>query len=384
MTALEYAKEMASKHPDRSDRREVLRLLELLVSWGEAKKSAGTQSQLREDHLSPESHPMSLVDGSSPTAIHTHPTEDASALTALKGSVDSLKEEITSLKTQVDELKMAVRGHNTLLECLERAVTLSSEKLTSLNEHVEALLPTGAAANPPPPINNQRMECIEAMMAKTDVFEGIEDKVLSFRRIYEYLYDQGNFTASLLLFLARKPHFKAIVDCDDSHISRIRPEFKHKSWSNYDTYNGRELSTQDWSSFADFPTSKVYLGGKIDESRKVENVASIFARTLTQMVLYMIFKNKGMPYKSNDIYYREKFNAAFQEAEVKRMSCGELDINIVVAMTERERMIEFIPIVPSMIAFKGSTAGIPLLREQVPLLLKLYEDHVIPKLLAQA
>ncbi|XP_046405012.1 uncharacterized protein LOC124170332 [Ischnura elegans] len=296
----------------------------------------------------------------------------------LKSSVDSLRREMKSLVNQwsssLEELKDQVCRRDALLRCLEESVTSTAEDLTAVK------IALGGEASLSQPTSDPvvaRQECVHAMMRKTRIVYG--SGVDEMRRLYERLYDEDEFTACINKYLCGDDRMKVMVDLESVDIGRMKEKLVD--------LDGTQWNGSDWISFCDFESETVYLGAKDCSGDREEFVCSRLAWALSQLSLKLVFDNEGRPYSKGDVEREREWMRAIEELEERRKRGEGLEWWIVYALngkTLNAKLCWLAAAVPEIIADDGSLRGRAYLQDDAPLLLSLYSNNVIVKLLASA
>ncbi|XP_046404778.1 uncharacterized protein LOC124170128 [Ischnura elegans] len=358
LNAVSSAEEMVRRFPEELDRSLILKLVTLVHRRDQAMMHRLEPSSSRSnDHITP-------------VARNNQDIE------SLKSSVDALRQEMKSLMCQLisslEELKTQVCGRDTLLRCLEEAVTSTVEDVTSIKCELG-----GEAAISPAQLDPvaARQECVDAMLRRTTcVFGNGLDKM---RRMYERMYDEDDCTACIIKCLCWDDRVKVMVDCGSECIGRMKEIVVQLDGT---LRNGRYLC-----SFCDFESDTVYLGAEDDDETYV---CAFLAWALSQLSLKLVFGNEGRPYSKGDVEREREWMRAVEEAEEERRKRGgrlycvindALDLK-----TELARVCHLAAAVPWIIAYDGFKEERYYLQQYYPLLLSLYSNHVMPTLLAKA
>ncbi|XP_046405114.1 uncharacterized protein LOC124170437 [Ischnura elegans] len=359
---LSSAEEMVRQFPEDVDRSEVLRLVTLV-------------------------HPRDQVimhrlesSSSSKSADHKTSVDRSNQdIASLKSSVDSLRREMKSLVRQLsssfEELKSQVCGRDTLLRCLEEAVTSTAEDVTSMKCGPGGGAALSTATSDPV---RAKQECVDAMMRRTRIVYG--SGVDEMRRFYERLYDEDDLTACVIKYLSGDDRVKVMVEMESEYIGRMR---KKAVFLDGTRRNGSELC-----SFCDFESETVYLGALVNSGNSEGYVCAELACALSQLSLKLVFGNEGRPYSKRDAEQEREWKRALDEVKEERRKRGEgIHVCINYALNSRSqlgRVCYLASAVPEIIAYNRSTEGRSLLQQQAPLLLSLYSNNVMGTLLAKA
>ncbi|XP_046404942.1 uncharacterized protein LOC124170274 isoform X2 [Ischnura elegans] len=357
--ALSSAEEMVQKYPDDVERSNVLQLVTLVhrrdqVILRRLEASASRSA----DHVTPVASPECDI-------------------ASLRSSVDSLRREMKSLVRQLssslEELKAQVCGRDTLLRCLEEAVTSTAEDVMSVKlgqgREVYLCQPTSDPAR-------ARQECVDAMMRKTRIVYGSGvDEICA---LYERLYDEDECTACIIKFLSGDDRVKVMVDVESDHIGRMKEKVLD--------LDGTQEAGSDWYSFCDFESETVYLGAK-DCSGDRCDVRAFFACALSQLCLKLVFGNECRPYSKGDVEREREWTRVVEELEEREKRGEGLHgwiINALNGITLKAKVCWLAAAVPEIITLYGSTEGRSYLQQRAPLLLSLYSNNVMGTLLASA
>ncbi|XP_046404780.1 uncharacterized protein LOC124170129 [Ischnura elegans] len=356
LNALSSAEEMVRRFPEELDRSLILKLVTLVHRRDQAMMLRLEPSSSRsDDHITP-------------VARNNQDIE------SLKSSVDALRHEMKSLMCQLisslEELKTQVCGRDTLLRCLEEAVTSTVEDVTFLKCELG-----GEAAISPAQLDPvaARQECVDAMLRKTTYVFGNGLDIM--RRMYERMYDVDDCTACIIKYLSGDDRVKVMVDCGSELIGGMKGRFVQLDGTRG---NGSEID-----SFCDFESDTVYLGAKDDE----RYVCARLASALSQLSLKLVFGNEGRPYSKGDVEREREWMRAVEVEEGKRKWGWELYSCIIDALdrrTELARVCHLAAAVPWITAYFGSTEGRDKLQKYHPLLFSVYSNHAMPTLLAKA
>ncbi|XP_046405121.1 uncharacterized protein LOC124170440 [Ischnura elegans] len=359
LNAVSSAEEMVRRFPEELDRSLILKLVTLVHRRDQAMMHRPESSSSRSnDHITP-------------VARNNQDIE------SLKSSVDALRHEMKSLMCQLisslEELKTQVCGRDTLLHCLEEAVTSTVDDVTSVKFELGGEAAISPAQLDPVAVT-ARQECVDAMLRKTTcVFGNGVDKM---RRMYERMYDEDDCTACIIKYLSGDDRVKVMVDCGSYRIGRMKERFVE--------LDGTRRNGSDHNSFCDFESDTVYLGAKNDETE----VFAWLAWALSHLSLKLVFGNEGRPYSKGDVAHEREWMRVVEEAEEKRRKWGWPFHGIINdalnQTTELARVCHLAAAVPRIIAYGESRTGRGDLLMFHPLLLFLYSNHLMPTLLAKA
>ncbi|XP_046408525.1 uncharacterized protein LOC124173048 isoform X2 [Ischnura elegans] len=358
--ALSSAKEMVCRFPENWDCSQVLKLVTLVQ---------------RRDQVM-----MNRLQSSSSQSTDYKTSVDMSKhhIESLRSSVEALRQEMKSIVSQLssslDEVKAQVCGRDTLLRFLEEAVTSTAENVASMKcgpfgETVVNLLPSNMA--------NARQKCVEAMLRKTEIMYG--DGVDIMRRYYGRIFDEDDCTACIMKYLSGDDRVKVLVDCESSHIGRMKDKFVNLDGTRENGYH--------WISFCDLVTDAVYLGAKVCWDNSEKGVAARLARSLSLLSFKFAFGNRGLPYEHSNTESESEWMRALQEVVERRKRGGRLHWYINYALEQRTQFAKvcwLAAVVPEISIHDGSAEGRGKLQEQAPLLLSMFSNQVVPTLLAKA
>ncbi|XP_046405120.1 uncharacterized protein LOC124170439 isoform X2 [Ischnura elegans] len=362
LNAVSSAAEMVRRFPEELDRSLILKLVTLVHRRDQAMMQRLESSSRRsDDHITP-------------VARNNQDIE------SLKSSVDALRQEMKSLMCQLisslEELKAQVCGRDTLLRCLEEAVTSTVEDVTSIRFELG-----GEGAISPAQLDPvaARQECVDAMLRRTTLVFGNGVDIM--RRVYERMYDVDDRTACIIKYLCLDDWVKVMVDCDLWNIGRMKKKVVQ--------LDGTQRDGSDFCSFCDFESDSVYLSAWGSETW----ICAYLARALSQLSLKLVFGNEGRPYSKGDVEREREWMRAVEEAEERRKRRLEERrrrkgvhgwiIDALNMKTELARVCHLAAAVPWIIIDNGSTKGRDYLQKYHPLLLSLYSNHMMPTLLAK-
>ncbi|XP_046404884.1 uncharacterized protein LOC124170222 isoform X2 [Ischnura elegans] len=357
--ALSSAEEMVRQFPDDVERSKVLNLVALVHRRDQViLRRLGASSSRSTDHVTPVAGPECDV-------------------ASLKSSVDSLRREMKSLVRQLssslEELKAQVCGRDTLLHCLEEAVTSTAENVTSINFGLSG---EASLSQPTSDPARARQECVDAMMRKTRIVHG--NGVDGMRILYERLYDGDEITACIIKYLCGNDRVKVMVDFESERIGRMKGKVVY--------LDGIQWDGSQWCSFCDFESETVYLGAMDCSGVREKFVCSRLAWALSQLSLKLVFDNEGRPYSKGDVERESDWMRALEELE-ERKKRGEgfhLSINFALnQMLQLARINYLAAAVPLIITECGSTEERAILQHDYHIL-SLYSDSVVGTLLASA
>ncbi|XP_046408006.1 uncharacterized protein LOC124172606 [Ischnura elegans] len=358
--ALSSAEEMVRQFPDDVERSKILNLVTLVHRRDQVILRRLQASLSRStDHVTPVASPECDI-------------------ASLKSSVDSLRREVKSLVRQLssslEELKVQVCGRDALLCCLEESVTSTAEDVTCIKC---GLIGEASLRQPTSDPVVARQECVDGMMQKTRIVYG--SGVDETHRLYERLYDGDEITACIIKYLCGDDRVKVLVDLEYENIVRMKEKFVD--------LDGTLGNGSEWISFYDFESETVYLGALVDSSNSEKYVCAELAWAVSQLSLKLVFDNEGRPYSRGDVEREREWMRALVELVERRKRGGGYDWSINRALyrkTPKAKVCWLAAAVPRIIADDGSTEGRAILQQQAPLLLSLYSNNVMGKLLASA
>ncbi|XP_046404641.1 uncharacterized protein LOC124169998 [Ischnura elegans] len=342
------------------------------------------------------------------------PVEEAVALDRVteleEGARDSTDElrhyqssDFASLHGEINALHREVTSRDILLRKLEESVTRLSEDIAPLKDYVKAKMQEEAHSAMPQSSdspeggatqdgdqeteaeenNRAQNRCVDVMMSLTEIRENNEEKTKKVRGFYEKIYKASPFTSLMLTFLERNRGVKVIVDCDSSNISNLVGRLAN--------LDGEKCDGTAFHTFADIFECRVYLGGNQYSFWKANNTERTnrdydpevsLAQSLAQIVMYLIFKNRGCPYVCDDEMYEKLYEKIVLETSQKKDSVT-MDGYVYHAFSMKSslaREVSLISVVPGMLVKYGSKEGMSKLLEQMPLLTFFFIRHVIPKM----
>ncbi|XP_046408613.1 uncharacterized protein LOC124173142 [Ischnura elegans] len=233
--ALSSAEEMVRQFPDDVERSKVLNLVRLVHRRDQViLRRLQASSSRSTDHVTPVASPECDI-------------------ASLKSSVDSLRREMKSLVRQLssslEELKAQVCGRDSLLRCLEEAVTSIADDVTCIKC---GLIGEAFLSQPTSDPARARQECVDAMMRKTRIVYG--SGVDEMRRLYERLYDEDELTACIIKFLSGDDRGKVMVDINSNNIGRMKDKFVN--------LDGTGENGNKWTSHCDLESETLRFGAK--------------------------------------------------------------------------------------------------------------------------
>ncbi|XP_046408650.1 uncharacterized protein LOC124173178 [Ischnura elegans] len=358
--ALSSAEEMVRQFPDDVERSKVLQLVTLVHRRDQVilRRLEASWSRSTE-HVTPVAIPECDI-------------------ASLKSSVDSLRREmkylVRQLSSSLEELKAQVCGRDTLLRCLEEAVTSTAEDITSIKLGVGG---EASLSQPTPDPVVARQECVDAMMRKTRIVYG--SGVDEMRRLYERLYDEDEITACIIKYLFGDDRVKVMVDFESEYIGRMKEKIVDLDGTRE---NGSEICI-----FCDFESEIVYLGAKDCSGNREKVVCAELVWALSQFSLKLVFDNEGRPYSKGDVEREREWMRAIEELEESKKRGEGLDWYIDHAFdmkTLEAKVCWLAAAVPWIITLYGSTDGRAILQKNYHLLFSLYSNNVMGTLLANA
>ncbi|XP_046404654.1 uncharacterized protein LOC124170014 [Ischnura elegans] len=337
------------------------------------------------------------------------PVEEAAALDGLAMPEEGIRDIITEIRHQQSSgfasLRDEITSRDILLRKLEESATRLSEDIAPVKDYVTAKMqeeahsamsqssdsPEGGATQDGDQEteeernNRAQNRCVDVMMSLTEIRENNEEKTQKVRGFYERIYKASPFTSLMLKFLERNRGLKVLIDCDSSNISNLVGRLVNLDGVKQD---GRFLNV-----FVDFFQCKVYLGKVAGEVTVYEGYKIFIksfgsevplARSLAQMVMYLIFKNRGCPYECDDEMHEKLYEKIVQEALQKKNTTGvcmdDLIKNALSMQSPLSREVSLISVVPAMLVKYSSQGGMSQLQEQMPFLTFFFMQHVIPKM----
>ncbi|XP_046405034.1 uncharacterized protein LOC124170353 [Ischnura elegans] len=340
-----------------------------------------------------------MADGKRKTFKRKSEPEDGA-----RDSTDELRNYLSSkFASMRDDMHKEITSRDVLLRKLEESVTRLSEDIAPVKDYVTAEMeeedddassqssdsPEGGA----PQDGDQETEeernnraqnrYVDVMMSLTEIRMNNEEKTQKVRGFYEKIYKASPFTSLMLKFLERNGGVKVLIDCDSNNISNLVGRLVNLDGAKH---NGTAYLT-----FADIFECKVYSGGKagvISVNERGQYVDERFdpevslAQSLAQIVMYLIFKNRGCPYACGDEMYEKLYEKIVLETSQKKDSVT-MDGCVYHALSMKSslaREVSLISVVPGMLVKYGSKEGMSKLLEQMPFLTFFFMQHVIPKM----
>ncbi|XP_046404642.1 uncharacterized protein LOC124169999 [Ischnura elegans] len=340
-----------------------------------------------------------MADGKRKTFKRKSEPEDGA-----RDSMDELRTYLSSKFASLrDEMHKEITSRDVLLRKLEESVTRLSEDIAPVKDYVTAEMDeedddassssSGTPEDGTPQDGDQETEeernnralniCVDVMMSLTEIRENNEEKTQKVRGFYEKIYKASPFTSLMLKFLERNGGVKVLVDCDSSNISNLVGRLVN--------LDGEKCNGTAFLTFADIFECRVYLGGvrgQIDVKKRGQFVHETFdpevslAQSLAQIVMYLIFKNRGCPYACDDEMYEKLYEKIVLETSQKKESVT-MDGYVHHAFSMKSslaREVSLISVVPGMLVKYGSKEGMSKLLEQMPFLTFFFIHHVIPKM----
>ncbi|XP_046404806.1 uncharacterized protein LOC124170153 isoform X2 [Ischnura elegans] len=336
------------------------------------------------------------------------PVEEAVTRDGLAKLEEGIRDIITELRhhqsSDFASLRDEITSRDVLLRKLEESVTRLSEDIAPLKDYVTAKMqeeahsaarsqssgsPEGGAnqdgdqETEEERNNRAQNRCVDVMMSLTEIRENNVEKTLKVRGFYEKIYEASPFTSLMLKFLERNRGVKVLIDCDSFSINNLV-----KRLVNLD---GEKQNGTEFLTFADIFECRVYLVGvsgvinvNIRGHCKKENFDPevSLAQSLAQIVMYLIFKNRGCPYVCDDEMYEKLYEKIVLETSQKKDSVT-MDGCVYHAFRMKSslaREVSLISVVPGMLVKYGSNEGMSKLLEQMPFLTFFFIHHVIPKM----
>ncbi|XP_046408037.1 uncharacterized protein LOC124172632 [Ischnura elegans] len=197
---------------------------------------------------------------------------------------------------------------------------------------------------------------------------------------YQEIYSSGPITSTMLDYLCSLEHTKIIVDFQNVHIGHMKPTVRDIDGGQSEGVHHRVHSHCS--------RRTVYVAAKMDHFTKTEGVMAWLTIGIARMSMYAAFRNKAKPYDKRDKEKEAEFGEIVREAEemLHRLGpdyCNYYIRNALEWKQQAGKDIAMISAVPGIIAHHGHAEGIRILNEQVPSLLKFYQEEVMSKFLLE-
>ncbi|XP_064463360.1 uncharacterized protein LOC135374307 [Ornithodoros turicata] len=120
-----------------------------------------------------------------------------------------------------------------------------------------------------------------------------------------------------------------------------------------------------------YTNQRVFIGGRAAEAE----VWGTLIHELCHMALYLVYRNNGKPYYSDDTEREKQYNEILNNIKPRE---EELNLLIQQAFMDTNEEEELIVRIPHILVQHGCDEGHRILEREVPELLKFFEEHVIP------
>ncbi|XP_046400482.1 uncharacterized protein LOC124166830 [Ischnura elegans] len=273
-----------------------------------------------------------------------------------------------------DLIRELVENNALMVVRMETLFTTPLRILKSLESHATDLKQTVDIIKIRSDVDHEKTNCINKMMLKTMIKNATLDKIAYVKELYTNLYECDVLTSSLLHYLQSDDSFGVIIDCTSANIGGIKPQYKN--------IDGEVFTGDKDSIFADREENRVYLAALRTYFRD-EIIMSRFARALAMLAINNLYHNEGRPYSVEDKGSLAAFQEAMAEAVAKRKKIPKSYkyVSWAVRMKTplgREARLAAVPV--EYVANFGSVQGRELMKDHVPMLLRFYEENVLPKL----
>ncbi|XP_064461983.1 uncharacterized protein LOC135372244 [Ornithodoros turicata] len=116
---------------------------------------------------------------------------------------------------------------------------------------------------------------------------------------------------------------------------------------------------------------RVFVAGRAAEAK----VCGTLIHELCHMALYLVYRNDGKPYYTNDTESEQRYKDILNDIRPRQR---ELNLLIQQAFMDTNEEEELIVRIPHVLVQYGCEEGRRVLEQEVPKLLRFFEDHVIP------
>ncbi|XP_046400474.1 uncharacterized protein LOC124166822 [Ischnura elegans] len=278
-------------------------------------------------------------------------------------------------KASNDLIRELVENYALMVVRMETLSTTPLRSLKSLESHATDLKQTVGIINIRSDVDHEKTNCINKMMQKTMIKNATLDKIAYVKELYTNLYECDVLTSSLLHYLQSDDSFGVIIDCTSANIEGIKPQYKN--------IDGEVFTGDKDSIFADREENRVYLAALRTSYFRKQIIMSRFARALAILAINNLYHNEGRPYSVEDKGSLAAFQEAMAEAVAKKdkIPKNHLYVPWAVGMKSslgREARLAAVPV--EYVAEFGSVQGRKLMKDHVPILLRFYEENVLPKL----
>ncbi|XP_064468432.1 uncharacterized protein LOC135379107 [Ornithodoros turicata] len=116
---------------------------------------------------------------------------------------------------------------------------------------------------------------------------------------------------------------------------------------------------------------RVFVAGRAAEAK----VCGTLIHELCHMALYLVYRNDGKPYYTNDTESEQRYKDILNDIRPRQR---ELNVLIQQAFMDTNEEEELIVRIPHVLVQYGCEEGSRVLEQEVPKLLRFFKDHVIP------
>ncbi|XP_046400683.1 uncharacterized protein LOC124166977 [Ischnura elegans] len=278
-------------------------------------------------------------------------------------------------KASNDLIRELVENYALMVARMETLSTTPLRILKSLESHASDLKQKVGIIKIRSDVDHEKTNCINEMMQKTKIKGATYEKIDYARELYSNLYECDVLTSSLLHYLQNDESLSVYIDCTSENIEDIKPQYKN--------IDGEVFTGDKDSMFADREENRVYLAALMTSYFGKDIIMSRFARALAMLAINNLYHNEGRPYSIEDKGSLAAFQEAMAEAVAKKDKIPKNHpyVSWAVGMKTslgRESRLAAVPI--EYVAKFGSVQGRELMKDHVPMLLRFYEENVLPKL----
>ncbi|XP_064460311.1 uncharacterized protein LOC135370487 [Ornithodoros turicata] len=160
---------------------------------------------------------------------------------------------------------------------------------------------------------------------------------------------------NILKVAARAPHLETTFDYNSKNVQGITG-----------TCNRGDIG------LTFYKDQRVFIGSRAAEAE----VCGTFIHELCHMALYLVYRNNGKPYYSDDTEREKQYKNILNNIKPRQK-----DMNLLIQqafMSNKNEEEELIVRIPHVLVQYGCDEGHRVLEREVPELLKFFEEHVIP------